>query len=124
MVGLSLKNILIVLLVTLLILSTGLYNLWQHDKRKLKAAQDTIAEQTRVILALEAVSVRERVVTRVVDRVVTQISESPNAEILVPSDIAAAWATGIDGLRDDKPTGTAPNADNVRGPSPDATRKR
>jgi len=64
----------------------------EETEGKLKAAYTAIEALERVAAGRE----RDRVIVR---EVATQIAESPNAEVLVPSDLANLWATGIDRLR-------------------------
>lgn len=71
-------------------------------------AETRVAELTQELKGVrKAMEVIERVAeereeSRVITtEVVTHIMESPNAEVLVPSDIALSWAAGIDRLRDE-----------------------
>lgn len=66
----------------------------EETEGKLKAAYEVIEALERVSQGRE----RDRAIVR---EVAAEIVESPNAEVLVPSDIADLWAAGIDRLRDE-----------------------
>lgn len=60
-------------------------------------AQVTVSEGTAQ--AVDRLVIQERTITHEVQNVVREIDALPTGEALVPDDVAAAWATGIDGLR-------------------------
>jgi hypothetical protein len=57
--------------------------------------------------AVDRLVIEERNITHEVQNVVREIDALPTGEALVPDDVAAAWGSGIDGLRNDtaKPDG-------------------
>ena len=73
------------------------------------AAQVTVSEGTAQ--AVDRLVIQERTITREVQNVVREIDALPTGEALVPEDVADAWATGIDGLRN---TTAAPDGDDPR----------
>lgn len=60
-------------------------------------AQVTVSEGTAQ--AVDRLVIQERTITKEVENVVREITALPTGEALVPDDVAAAWASGIDGLR-------------------------
>jgi len=50
--------------------------------------------------AVDRLVIKERTITQEVQNVVREIDALPTGESLVPDDVAAAWAGGIDRLRD------------------------
>ena len=72
-------------------------------------AQVTVSEGTAQ--AVDRLVIQERTITHEVQNVVREIDALPTGEALVPEDVADAWATGIDGLRN---TTSQPDGDNPR----------
>ena len=72
-------------------------------------AQVTVSEGTAQ--AVDRLVIQERTITQEVTNVVREIDSLPNGSALVPEDVADAWATGIDGLRN---TTTATDGDDPR----------
>jgi hypothetical protein len=60
-------------------------------------AQVTVSEGTAQ--AVDRLVIQERTITHEVQNVVREIDALPTGEALVPEDVADAWASGIDGLR-------------------------
>lgn len=61
-------------------------------------AQSTISEGT--VQAVDRLLIEERRITEEVTNVVREIDALPSSKALVPDDVVAVWANGIDGLRD------------------------
>ncbi|MCA3080547.1 MAG: hypothetical protein ING71_17365 [Rhodocyclaceae bacterium] len=78
----------------------------QTETRKAKKAADDARAQSVVseatAQAVDRVTLTERRITNEVHYVEKQIEALPSGEALVPDDVAAAWANGIDRLRLDK----------------------
>ena len=72
-------------------------------------AQVTVSEGTAQ--AIDRLVIQERTITQEVTNVIRQIDALPTGEALVPEDVADAWSSGIDGLRN---TTTAPVGDYPR----------
>ena len=72
-------------------------------------AQVTVSEGTAQ--AVDRLVIQERTITQEVQNVVREIDALPTGEALVPEDVADAWATGIDGLRN---TTSQPDGDDPR----------
>ena len=49
--------------------------------------------------AIDHLVIKERTITKEVENVVREVEALPTGEALVPDDVAAAWANGIDSLR-------------------------
>ncbi len=82
------------------------------EKAKTDAeAQVIITEGTAQ--AVDRLVIEERTITQEVQNVVREIDALPTGEALVPDDVAAAWADGIDRLRNDT---AKPDSDNSRKP--------
>ncbi len=82
------------------------------EKAKAKAeAQVTVSEGTAQ--AVDRLVIKERTITEEVTNVVRTIDALPTGEALVPDDVAAAWGSGIDGLRLDT---AKPHGDDSRKP--------
>ena len=60
-------------------------------------AQVTVSEGTAQ--AVDRLVIQERTITHEVQNVVREIDALPTGEALVPEDVADAWGSGIDGLR-------------------------
>jgi alkyl hydroperoxide reductase subunit AhpC len=60
-------------------------------------AQTVVSDATAQ--AIDRLVIQERTITREVQNVVREIDALPTGEALVPDDVAAAWADGVDGLR-------------------------
>ena len=75
----------------------------QTEMAKAKAEATTARGQSIVsegtAQAVDRLVIQERTITQEVTNVVRQIDALPTGEALVPEDVADAWATGIDGLR-------------------------
>lgn len=72
-------------------------------------AQVTVSEGTAQ--AVDRLVIQERTITHEVQNVVREIDALPTGEAFVPEDVADAWATGIDGLRN---TTSQPDGDDPR----------
>lgn len=70
-----------------------------EDQRELTAQYQHIAETQA------AIQERDAIIVRVSDEADRAIQEAPNADTLIPPDVAIAWAVGIDSVRD---AGTKP----------------
>jgi hypothetical protein len=83
----------------------------QTEMTKAKKAAEIARAQTVVseatAQAVDRVTLTERIVREETINVIREIDSLPNGEALVPDDVAAAWGSGIDGLRNDatKPDG-------------------
>ena len=77
----------------------------QTETRKAQKAKADAEAQVIVTegtaQAVDRLVIQERTITKEVEHVVREIDALPTGEALVPDDVAAAWADGIDGLRDD-----------------------
>jgi len=89
----------------------------QTKARTAEKAAETAQAQTIVsegtAQAVDRLVIEERNITHEVQNVVREIDALPTGEALVPDDVAAAWANGIDGLRLDT---AEPDGDNSREP--------
>jgi len=63
------------------------------NERELREQWQGIAE------TLKAIDVRDTIIIQASEDADAAILEAPNAEVLVPSDVASAWAAGIDSVR-------------------------
>ena len=72
-----------------------------------EAAQAQTIVSEGAAQAVDRLVIEERNITHEVQNVVREIDALPTGETLVPDDVAAAWGSGIDGLRNDtaKPDG-------------------
>ncbi|MFN9010180.1 MAG: hypothetical protein ACK5WH_13720 [Hyphomonadaceae bacterium] len=83
----------------------------QTKARTAEKAAETAKAQTMVregtAQEVDRLVIEERTITEEVTNVVREIDALPTGEALVPDDVAAAWGSGIDGLRNDtaKPDG-------------------
>jgi len=91
----------------------GLTKCAYDDKKKAEtaaaaaAAQAALSQQTTAALdvyATKASSVRERTVIAT-----RTIRETPSADTPLPEDLLASWRSGIDRVRDNSATATAPD---------------
>lgn len=71
-------------------------------RERLRLAQDIIQTQEDVIEAMDNQVQLEGRLRGIVEDAVSEIERSPNAGELVPHDIAAAWGTGIERLRNNE----------------------
>jgi hypothetical protein len=89
----------------------------QTKARTAEKAAETAKAQTMVsegtAQAVDRLVIEERTITEEVQNVVREIDALPTGEALVPDDVAAAWGSGIDGLRDDA---AKPDGDDSRKP--------
>jgi hypothetical protein len=89
----------------------------QTKARTAEKAAETAKAQTMVsegtAQAVDRLVIEERNITHEVQNVVREIDALPTGEAPVPDDIANAWGSGIDGLRDDA---TKPDGDDSRKP--------
>lgn len=87
----------------------------QTEMAKAKAEATTARGQSIVsegaAQAIDRLVIQERNITHEVQNVVREIDALPTGEALVPEDVADAWSSGIDGLRN---TTTAPVGDDPR----------
>lgn len=105
---------------TLVVISMFLgVNLWL-TKNALQSAAKTAREHPRIIQSQDRIAEFENRLDVRLSELEQQIEESPNAQILIPADVANIWADGIDSLRD---TGTDADttAKLMRGPDADKT---
>lgn len=102
------------LLLTMAVLSGYIAHLQTEARKATKAATDAQAQVTvseGTAQAVDRLVIQERTITHEVQNVVREIDALPTGEALVPADVADAWATGIDGLRN---TTSQPDGDNPR----------
>ena len=72
---------------------------------KLKAEKSAKAAEAQAIVsettaqAVDRVTITERIIREETHNVTREIEALPSGEALVPDDVANAWATGIDELR-------------------------
>ena len=85
--------------------ATGSMYIAHLQTQKVKAEKAASDAEAQVIVsegtaqAVDRLVIQERTITKEVENVVREIDELPTGEALVPDDVAAAWADGIDGLR-------------------------
>jgi hypothetical protein len=85
---------------TLVVISMFLgVNLWL-TKNALESAAKTAREHPRIIQSQDRITEFENRLDLRLNELEQQIEDSPNAQILIPADVATIWANGIDGLRD------------------------
>jgi hypothetical protein len=101
------------------LVASGAFYMRHLQNERVKAVQQaetakaqTVVEQATV-QAIDRVTITERRITNEVHRVTKQIEALPSGEALVPDDVAAAWSSGIDGLRNDS---TKPRSDDTAKP--------
>jgi hypothetical protein len=80
-------------------------------KREIESIKGQVTVTEGTAQAVDRLVIQERTITQEVQNVVREIDALPTGEALVPDDVAAAWATGIDGLRD---TTSQPDGDDPR----------
>jgi len=91
--------------ILLLVMTFGAFYIVHLQTEKIKA--DSAAEGAGIqnevdgvtITAVDRVITKEHIVTQEVVNVIREIDALPSGEALVPPDVAAAWAAGIDGVR-------------------------
>jgi hypothetical protein len=104
------------LLAAMFALSMYIAHLQTEMVKAKKAATDARAQvivTEGTAQAVDRLVIEERNITHEVQNVVREIDALPTGETLVPDDVAAAWANGLDGLRDDA---TKPDGDGAREP--------
>lgn len=74
-------------------------DLWL-TKNALQDALATAKEHPKIVESQDRIAELETRLDRILNEVTQTIEESPNAQVLVPADIATAWGDGIDRLRD------------------------
>jgi alkyl hydroperoxide reductase subunit AhpC len=82
-------------------------------KKEAETARGQVTVSEGTAQAIDRLVIQERNITHEVQNVVREIDALPTGEALVPDDVAAAWANGLDGLRDDA---TQPNGDSAGKP--------
>lgn len=90
-------------------------NLWL-TRNALQSAMKTAREHPRIIQSQDRITEFENRLDRRLSELAQQIEESPNAQILIPPDVANIWADGIDRLRNeganaDEPAKQLPRSD-------------
>lgn len=87
----------------------------QTEARKAKKAATDAGAQVSIskgtAQAIDRLVIQERTITHEVQNVVREIDALPTGEALVPEDVADAWGSGIDGLRN---TTSQPDGDDPR----------
>lgn len=87
-----------------------------EDQRELTAQYENALE------VVQDIDRRDTIIIRASDEADRAIQEAPNADTLVPPDVASAWAAGIDSVRD---AGTEPaDGHDLLGPSRDTAEPR
>ena len=90
------------LLAAMFALSMYIAHLQTQKIKAEKAASDAQAQVTvseGTAQAVDRLVIQERTITHEVLNVVREIDALPTGEALVPEDVADAWGSGIDGLR-------------------------
>ena len=90
--------------------------------RQALANEQELRQQWQQAAEVQAdVDRRDTIIIRASDEADRAIQEAPNADTLVPPDVASAWAAGIDSVRD---AGAKPADEHVlRRPSVDAPKR-
>lgn len=70
-------------------------------KKALEEAREVSEAQANIIESQSRITVREIRTNTIVREATQAIEEAPNAQVLVPNDVAVPWADGIDRLRND-----------------------
>lgn len=113
----ALKARLIGLAVALAIVTAaGLY-VWRLQvaatkaKPKIEAAQAQTRVEKSTVQAIDRVIITERRIKNEVRNVTRTIEALPSGDALVPADVASAWASGVDSMRDNaaQPSGGDPS---------------
>ena len=102
------------LLAAMFALSMYVAHLQTEKVKAEKAASDAQAQVTvseGTAQAVDRLVIQERTVREETINVIREIDALPTGEALVPEDVADAWSSGIDGLRN---TTTAPDGDYPR----------
>lgn len=68
-------------------------------KSELKTAQEAIAAQRRAIAAVDRIEELSDQLDQIVTNSTRRVLEAEGSTDEIPTDVAAAWAAGIDGLR-------------------------
>lgn len=76
-----------------------MFVMWRGAEADAKEAEELARVQGEIILAQTRISENEQHVDRTTAGAVQRVMEAPNAEDLVPPDLADAWLDGIDSLR-------------------------
>lgn len=100
----NLVSILISAVATLVVSASFLFVMWRGAENAGKEAREFMRVQGAIIEAHNRISENETRVDRVVVDVVQRAMEAPNANVLVPPDVADAWLDGIDSLRNGETT--------------------
>jgi hypothetical protein len=82
-------------------------------KREIESIKGQVTVTEGTAQAVDRLVIQERTITQEVQNVVREIDALPTGEALVPDDVAAAWANGLDGLRDNA---TPPRGDGAGKP--------
>ena len=80
--------------------NAGLQYDLERKQAQIELLQGAVIRQAATIAAQQDQVETEQHLRRVAEHAIREIHDSPNASTPVPPDIAAAWAAGIDGLRD------------------------
>jgi hypothetical protein len=102
----ALKARLIGLALAIAIVAAGGLYVWRLQvtaakaKPKIEAAQAQTRVEKTTAQAIDRVIITERRITDEVRYATKTIDELPSGGALVPGDVASAWASGIDSLRD------------------------
>ena len=101
------------LLAAMFALSMYIAHLQTEMTKAKKAATDARAQAVvseGTAQAVDRLVIQERTITHEVQNVVREIDALPTGEALVPEDVADAWGSGIDGLRNatSQPNGDYP----------------
>ena len=101
-----------------------LFMQWRDAEDEADAAQRALANQVKITEAQGRISEHAQATDNTTRVIIERVMESPNANLLVPPDLADAWLDGIERLRNDNGYTAKPN-DDVSGPSGnDAGEKR
>lgn len=77
-----------------------LFNMWQGAQHTADTYKHVMEFQDHILTAQSNISQQAHQVDHVVERVTTRIMESPNANTLVPQDLADAYVAGLNSVRD------------------------
>jgi len=80
-------------------------------KREIESIKGQVTVSEGTAQAVDRLVIQERTITHEVQNAVREIDALPTGEALVPEDVADAWASGIDGLRN---TTSQPDGDYPR----------
>lgn len=102
-----------------------MFVMWRGAEDKVDDYRLVVQAQTQVIEAQNHITEYENHIDQLLTRANRRVMESPNAQVLVPPDLADAWIDGINSLRDSgKSPPNRPNADVPRLRGSDAGKGR